>query len=226
MKLILAGFLLAVAAHAADDLTARMLDLGDEEVVDQLCTSYAGAEMFVDRSRTKPHVDLAGLTVRDIRLQPPPLAVLTGKDRGKRGVVERTLPAAGKIVVRGVNLHKKHTRAGQQKTRSGSTTSVIQGGIVDFESPLNYSNVMLVCPSCDRPTRIRHSELPDGNRNDWTVSTDATTSAPETCASISGDSSTPTTSVAPARAQASAKAPWLVKQSSTRRLAACCATSS
>jgi large subunit ribosomal protein L24 len=92
------------------------------------------------------------------------VVVVTGKDRGKRGVVERTLPGGGKIVVRGVNLHKRHTRAGGQRTRSGSTTSVMQGGIVDFEAPLDYSNVMLVCPSCDRPTRIRHSDLPDGNR--------------------------------------------------------------
>jgi large subunit ribosomal protein L24 len=50
------------------------------------------------------------------------------------------------------------------RTRSGSTASVMQGGIVDFEAPLSYSNVMLVCPSCDRPTRIRHAALPDGNR--------------------------------------------------------------
>jgi large subunit ribosomal protein L24 len=92
------------------------------------------------------------------------VSVIAGKDRGKRGVVERTLPGSAKIVVRGVNMHKKHTRAGQQKTRSGSTTGVIQGGIVDFESPLSYSNVMLICPSCDRPTRVRHTELPDGNR--------------------------------------------------------------
>ena len=92
------------------------------------------------------------------------VAVISGKDRGKRGVVDRTLPGSGKIVVRGVNLHKKHTRAGQQKTRSGSTTSVMQGGIVDFEAPLSYSNVMLVCAGCDRPTRIRHTDLPDGHR--------------------------------------------------------------
>ncbi|MEA2684615.1 MAG: large subunit ribosomal protein [Chloroflexota bacterium] len=92
------------------------------------------------------------------------VVVVTGKDRGKRGVVERTLPSGAKIVVRGVNLHKRHTRAGAQRTRSGSTTNVMQGGIVDFEAPLAYSNVMLVCPSCDRPTRIRHSDLPDGNR--------------------------------------------------------------
>ena len=92
------------------------------------------------------------------------VVVVAGKDRGKRGVVDRTLPAAGKIVVKGVNLHKKHSKAGAQRTRSGSTSSVIQGGIVDFEAPLAYSNVMLVCPSCDRPTRIRHTVLPDGER--------------------------------------------------------------
>ena len=92
------------------------------------------------------------------------VVVIAGKDRGKRGVVDRTLPATGKIVVKGVNLHKRHTRAGTQRTTSGATTSVIQGGIVDFEAPLDYSNVMFVCPSCDRPARIRHTVLPDGER--------------------------------------------------------------
>jgi large subunit ribosomal protein L24 len=91
------------------------------------------------------------------------VVVKQGKDRGKRGVVDRTLPLTGKIVVKGVNMHKKHARAGTQKTRSGSTTSVMQGGIIDFEAPLAYSNVMLVCPNCDRPTRIRHVER-DGRR--------------------------------------------------------------
>ena len=79
-------------------------------------------------------------------------------------MVDRTLPAAGKIVVKGVNLHKRHSPGSARQTRSGATASVIQGGIVDFEAPLDYSNVMLVCPSCDRPTRIRHAVLPDGNR--------------------------------------------------------------
>ena len=89
--------------------------------------------------------------------------VKVGKDKGKRGVVARTLPAAGRIVVKGVNLHKKHARAGTQKSGAGATTSVLQGGIVDFEAPLDYSNVMLVCPNCDRTTRIRHVER-DGRR--------------------------------------------------------------
>jgi large subunit ribosomal protein L24 len=90
--------------------------------------------------------------------------VIAGRDRGKRGQVARTLPSTGKIVVSGINLRKKHTRSGSARTRSGATSQVIQGGIVDFEAPLAYSNVMLVCPSCDKPTRIRHTVLPDGER--------------------------------------------------------------
>ena len=86
--------------------------------------------------------------------------VIAGKDRGKRGRVLRTIPSHGQIVVEGVNILKRHTKAGQ--SRGG--TRAMQGGIVDFEAPLAYSNVMLVCPACDRPTRIRHVELPNGRK--------------------------------------------------------------
>jgi large subunit ribosomal protein L24 len=105
----------------------------------------------------------AGSRYLDIRAGDTVL-VISGKDRGKRGVVDRTIPATSRIVVKGVNMHKKHSKAGAMRTKSGATASVMQGGIVDFEAPLSYSNVMLVCPSCDRPTRIRHALLPDGNR--------------------------------------------------------------
>ncbi len=88
------------------------------------------------------------------------VVVIAGKDRGKRGRVLRTMPSEGKIVVEGVNILKRHTKAGQ--SRGG--TRAIQGGIVDFEAPLAYSNVMLVCPSCDRPTRIRHTVLENGRK--------------------------------------------------------------
>ncbi|PZR66906.1 MAG: 50S ribosomal protein L24 [Candidatus Dormiibacter spiritus] len=88
------------------------------------------------------------------------VVVLAGKDKGKRGEVLRTLPAAGKIVVRGVNLKKRHTKAGSRV--AGNV--VQQGGIVDFESPLDYSNVMLFCPACERPTRIRHTVLEGGRK--------------------------------------------------------------
>jgi large subunit ribosomal protein L24 len=87
-----------------------------------------------------------------------PVMVVAGKDRGKHGEVLRTLPREGKIVVRGVNVLKRHTKAG----RSAGGNRAIQGGIVDFEAPLAYSNVMLVCPSCNEPTRIRHTVLESG----------------------------------------------------------------
>ena len=88
------------------------------------------------------------------------VVVVAGKDRGKQGEVLRTLPREGKIVVRGVNILKRHTKAG----RSAGGTRAMQGGIVDFEAPLAYSNVMLVCPSCNQPTRIRHTVLESGAR--------------------------------------------------------------
>jgi large subunit ribosomal protein L24 len=89
-----------------------------------------------------------------------PVMVVAGKDRGKTGEVLRTLPSKGRIVVRGVNVLKRHTKSGQ---RVGGN-QVMQGGVVDFEAPLDYSNVMLMCPSCHRPTRLRHTVLEDGKR--------------------------------------------------------------
>src|SRR5205807_10097285 len=86
------------------------------------------------------------------------VVVTAGKDRGKQGEVLRTLPRENKIVVKGVNILKRHTKAG----RSVGGNRAIQGGIVDFEAPLSYSNVMLVCPSCSRPTRIKHIVLENG----------------------------------------------------------------
>jgi large subunit ribosomal protein L24 len=61
--------------------------------------------------------------------------VITGKYKSKQGEVKRVLPEDGKIVVEGVNIRKRH-----QKTRN----NVRQGGIVEFEAPINVSNVMLV----------------------------------------------------------------------------------
>ena len=88
------------------------------------------------------------------------VVVVAGKDRGKQGEVLRTLPRENKIVVKGVNILKRHTKAG----RSVGGNRAIQGGIVDFEAPLSYSNVMLVCPSCSRPTRIKHIVLENGQK--------------------------------------------------------------
>ena len=89
-----------------------------------------------------------------------PVIVVTGKDKGKQGEVLRTIPDKHKIVVKGINILKRHTKAGAQ--RGG--VNVAQGGVVDFEAPLDYSNVMLVCPSCSRPTRAKHTVLESGAR--------------------------------------------------------------
>ena len=84
------------------------------------------------------------------------VVVIAGKDRGKRGVVERTLIDTQRIVVRGVATTKRHTRAGVRGN--------IQGGIIDFNAAIAYGNVMLVCNRCDQPTRIQHQILDDGER--------------------------------------------------------------
>ena len=84
------------------------------------------------------------------------VVVLAGKDKGKRGEVLRTIVHEQRIVVRGINVAKRHTRAGVRGN--------VQGGIVDFEAPIAYSNVMLVCQACDKPTRIAHHTDDDGSR--------------------------------------------------------------
>ncbi|MBV8196135.1 MAG: 50S ribosomal protein L24 [Candidatus Dormibacteraeota bacterium] len=96
-----------------------------------------------------------GVRALDIR-EGDTVVVIAGKDKGKRGVVQRALPEQQRIAVRGVNLLKRHTRAGVKGN--------IQGGIIDFDGPIAYSNVMLVCNRCDKPTRIAHQRDDEGNR--------------------------------------------------------------
>ncbi len=91
----------------------------------------------------------------DIR-QGDNVEVIAGKDKGKRGVVERLLPEQQRVAVRGVNLMKRHTKSGVKGN--------IQGGIVDFDGPVAYSNVMLVCNRCDKTTRIAHGVNELGKR--------------------------------------------------------------
>jgi large subunit ribosomal protein L24 len=79
--------------------------------------------------------------------------VLSGKDRGKTGRVLIVKPAVGKIVVEGVQIIKRHTRANPQRN--------IKGGIIEKESPINLSNVALVCKNCGKHTRVKHQVLAD-----------------------------------------------------------------
>ena len=71
--------------------------------------------------------------------------VLSGKDRGKEGVVMRALPKEGKVIVEGVNTAKKHQRP---------TRMTMQGGIIDKDMPIDASNVAVVSPGDGKPTRI------------------------------------------------------------------------
>ena len=84
------------------------------------------------------------------------VVVTTGKDRGKRGRVLRMTPESNRLVVEGVNIIKRHTKANPQKN--------IKGGLVEREAPLHASNVQLVCPECGKPTRIGRRLLDDGRR--------------------------------------------------------------
>jgi large subunit ribosomal protein L24 len=82
--------------------------------------------------------------------------VTTGKDRGKRGRVVRVVAEKNRLVVEGVNIIKRHTRANPQKN--------VKGGVVEREAPLHASNVQLVCPECGEPTRIGKKILGDGRK--------------------------------------------------------------
>jgi large subunit ribosomal protein L24 len=81
--------------------------------------------------------------------------VLTGKDRGKEGVIMRVLPQANKVIVDGVNVAKKH-----QKARSATS----QGGIIDKDMPIPVPNVALLSPSDGKPTRVGYKILEDGTK--------------------------------------------------------------
>lgn len=70
------------------------------------------------------------------------------EDKGKRGEVIKVLPKDERVVVQGVNLRKKHQQQVQTRGRT------LSPGIIEFEAPISISNVMLVCPVCNQPSRI------------------------------------------------------------------------
>jgi large subunit ribosomal protein L24 len=81
--------------------------------------------------------------------------VVSGKDKGKTGDVIRVIPSEKRVVVQGVNIHIKH----QAQTQSRGKT--IPAGKMEFEAPISISNVMLVDPKTNQPTRI-NIERKDG----------------------------------------------------------------
>lgn len=83
------------------------------------------------------------------------IVVLSGKDKGKQGKVLETSPKESKVIVEGINMVTKHVKP----RRQGES-----GGIVKAEGAMYASKVMVVCPSCGKPTRLAHKVLSDGTR--------------------------------------------------------------
>ena len=111
------------------------------------------------------------------------VVVLSGKDAGKRGVVERVHRSARSssrgygaavapvkalrgpyVVVGGLNIAKRHTKPRPKASQTDRVPAVQQGGILEIPQPLAIGKVMLVCPRCDQPTRVSHVTLENGRR--------------------------------------------------------------
>jgi large subunit ribosomal protein L24 len=83
------------------------------------------------------------------------VVVISGNDRGKSGKVLKVDRANGRIIVEGIHFIKKHTRPSQRSQK---------GGIVEKESPIDASNVLVLCAKCDRGVRVGQKVLKDGRR--------------------------------------------------------------
>jgi large subunit ribosomal protein L24 len=110
--------------------------------------------------------------------------VLTGKEAGKRGTVERVVrnsqsfkkstakygsawrrvsPLAGTaVIVEGLNIAKRHTKPRPKQGRTDRQPRIQQGGILEVPQPILASKVMVICPHCGEPTRIKHITAGDG----------------------------------------------------------------
>lgn len=70
-----------------------------------------------------------------------------GKDKGKTAKVEKVIPAKNQVVLTGFNVYKKHLKPSKKNPH---------GGIIDINLPISVSNIMVICPRCERSTRISH----------------------------------------------------------------------
>jgi large subunit ribosomal protein L24 len=82
--------------------------------------------------------------------------IMTGRDRGKTGKVLTVNAVTRMVTVERVNMIKRHTRPNPSKN--------IAGGILEKEGPIHISNVMLLCPGCEKHARVGMAALPDGTR--------------------------------------------------------------
>lgn len=97
--------------------------------------------------------------------------VIAGNYRGSEGQVTRVLPDRNRVVVEGVNMRKKHERPSQANP---------EGGIVTMEMPIHASNVMLLCPHCEEPSRVKRRRDADGTVERLCVRCDSPVPTPET----------------------------------------------
>ena len=82
--------------------------------------------------------------------------VMRGDDHGKEGRVLSVNPRKNTLIVEHANIIKRHTRPNPSKN--------VKGGIIEKEAGINVSNVMVICPSCGKHTRVGHTILPDGSK--------------------------------------------------------------
>lgn len=81
--------------------------------------------------------------------------VISGKEKGKKGRVLSVLPSKEGVIIEKVNIIKRHMKPSRKYT---------QGGIIEKEAPIHISNVMLICPKCNKPTRIGNRLLESGKK--------------------------------------------------------------
>ncbi len=92
-----------------------------------------------------------GLTIK----KDDTVVVITGKNKGKQGRVLSVIPRKNRVVVERVNIVKRHMKP---------SAKYREGGILEKEAPIHISNVMLLCPRCNKPTRIANRILDDGRK--------------------------------------------------------------
>jgi len=101
------------------------------------------------RQKEKKPLHLAKMNIK----KGDTVLIITGKDRGKQGIVSRAMPQVNKVIIEGLNMVKKHIKP-QGQTR--------QGGVIEKAMPIHVSNTMLICTECGQPTRIGHERRPVG----------------------------------------------------------------
>jgi len=84
------------------------------------------------------------------------IIVIAGKDKGRKGKIEKIFPKKGLVLLPGINVFKRHAKSRGEKQ---------PGGIIDIIKPLPISNVALLCPRCGKPTRVGYQVSKDGTKS-------------------------------------------------------------